>query len=102
MSLSNKNLHKLKTFIKGNNFVNNNSVENPCESNNSCNFDDPSKIFYSIIDKCDNINETSKEISLLKKSEDSFNNINSKKSYSSNNITIEDELYDEFNYLLEE
>ena len=32
------------------NFVNNNSVKNPCESNNACNFDDPSKIFYSIID----------------------------------------------------
>ena len=103
MSLSEENLGKLKTFIKENNFVNNNnSDKNLQESNNSSNVDDPSKIFYSIINNSDNLNETSKENPLLKKSEDSFRNINSRKSNYSNNLSIEDELYDEFNYLLDE
>ena len=103
MSLSEENLDKLKTFIKENNFVNNNnSDKNLQESNNSSNVDDPSKIFYSIIDNSDNLNETSKENPLLKKSEDSLRNINSRKSNYSNNLSIEDELYDEFNYLLDE
>ena len=104
MSLSEESLGKLKTFIKENNFDNNNRVKNPQESKSNCSpkVDDPSKIFYSIIDNCDNINETSKENLLLKKSEDSFHNINSKKTNYSNNLSIEDELYDEFNYLLDE
>ena len=103
MSLSEENLGKLKTFIKENNFVNNNnSDKNLQESNNSSNVDDPSKIFYSIINNSDNLNETSKENPLLKKSEDSFRNINSRKSNYLNNLSIEDELYDEFNYLLDE
>ena len=103
MSLSEENLDKLKTFIKENNFVNNNnSDKNLQESNNSSNVDDPSKIFYSIINNSDNLNETSKENPLLKKSEDSLRNINSRKSNYSNNLSIEDELYDEFNYLLDE
>ena len=41
--------------------------------------EDPSKIFYSIIDNSDNINETSDANQLLKKSEDVFHNINAKK-----------------------
>ena len=103
MSLSKKNLGKLKTFIKENNFVNNNnSSKNQQESNNISKVDDPSEIFYSIIDNSDNINETSKENPLLKKSEDIFRNINSRKTNYSYNLSIEDELYDEFNYLLDE
>ena len=103
MGLSKKNLKKLKTFIKENNFVNNNnSSKSLQESNNSSKVDDPSKIFYSIIDNTDNINETSKENQLLKKSEASYQNINSRKPNLSNNLSIEDELYDEFNYLLDE
>ena len=38
----------------------------------------------------------------LKKSEDSFYNINSRKTNCSKNLSIEEELYDEFNYLLDE
>ena len=103
MGLSKKNLGKLKTFIKESNLLNNdNSFENPQEPNNSPEVDDPSKIFYSIIDNSDNINETTKENPLLKKSEDSFHNLNSRKTNYSNNLSIEDELYDEFNYLLDE
>ena len=102
MSLSEENLGKLKTFVKENKFVNNNSIKNSQESNNSHKVDDPSKIFYSIIDNSDNINETSNENPLLKKSEDIFHNINYRKTNYSNNLSLEDELYDEFNYLLDE
>ena len=103
MGLSKNNLDKLSTFITKSNLVNNNnSCRNQLETNNSSNVDDPSKIFYSIIDNSDNINETTKENALLKKSEDSFHNIKSRKPNYSENLSIEDQLYDEFNYLLDE
>ena len=103
MGLSKKNLDNLGTFITESNLVsNNNSCRNQQETNNSSKVDDPSKIFYSIIDNSDNINETTKENALLKKSEDSFHNIKSRKPNYSENLSIEDQLYDEFNYLLDE
>ena len=102
MSLSKKNLGKLKTFKKENNFINNNLVEIFQESNSSPNVDEPSKIFYSIIDNSDDINETLKENPLLKRSEDIFHNLNSSKTSYPTNLSTEDELYDEFNYLLDE
>ncbi len=103
MGLSKKNSDKLSNFIIESNLVNNNnSCKNLQKPNNSSKVDDPSKIFYSIIDNSDNINETTKENPLLKKSEDSFHNFNSKKTNYSDNLSIEDELYDEFNYLLDE
>ena len=103
MGLSKKNLGKLNTFIKNNNLVsNNNSIEKPQESHKASNVEDPSKIFYSIIDNSNDINETSEENLFLKKSEDSFHNINSRKANYSKNLSIEEELYDEFNYLLDE
>ena len=103
MGLSKKNLNKLNTFNKESNFVNNNnSGKSLQESNNASKVDEPSKIFYSIIDNADNINETSRENQLLKKSEDCFHNINFRKSNHSNNLSIEDDLYDQFNYLLDE
>ena len=103
MGLSKKNLGKLNTFIKNNNLVsNNNSIEKPQESNNASKVEDPSKIFYSIIDNSDNINETSDANQLLKKSEDVFHSINSRKANKSVNLSTEEELYDEFNYLLDE
>ena len=79
MSLSKKNLGKLKTFIKENNFDDNNLLTNE-----------------------DDINETIKEHTLLKKSEDKLHNINPIKTNYPNNLSFEDELYDEFNYLLDE
>ena len=102
MSLSKKNLGKLKTYIKKNNLVNNNPAKNSKESNSNSKVDEPSNIFYSIIKNSDNLNETLKENPLLKKSEDIFYNIKSEKNNPSNNLSIEDELYDEFNYLLDE
>ena len=104
MTLSEENLDKLKTFVKENNFVNknNNSDKKPQEPYDSSLVDDPSKIFYSIIDNSNNLNDTSQANILLKKSEDSFHNINSIKTNCSSNLSIEDELYDEFNYLLDE
>ena len=89
MGLSKKNLNKLSTFIKERNLVNNNnSFRNDQEPNNSSKVDDPSKIFYSIIDNSDNINETTKENSLLKKSEDSYHNLNSRITNYSDNLSV--------------
>ncbi len=103
MGLSRKNLGKLNTFIKNNNLVSkNNLIEKPQESHKASNVEDPSKIFYSIIDNSDNINETLYSNQLLKNSEDVFHNINSKKNNTSENLSTEEELYDEFNYLLDE
>ena len=103
MGLSKKNLGKLNTFIKNNNLVSkNNPIKKPQESHNASKVEDPSKIFYSIIDNSDNINETSDANQLLKKSEDLFHNINSRKTNTSENLSTEEELYDEFNYLLDE
>ena len=103
MGLSKRNLGKLNTFIKRNNLVsNNNSTKIHKESNNFPKVKDPSEIFYSIIDNSKDINETSEENLFLKKSEDSFHNINSRKTNDSMNLSTEEELYDEFNYLLDE
>ena len=103
MGLSKRNLGKLNTFIKKNNLVNNNnSNKNHQEPNNFSKVEDPSEIFYSIIDNSNDLNETSEENLFLKKSEDSFHNINSRKANYSKNLTFEEELYDEFNYLLDE
>ena len=103
MGLSKKNLDKLSTFITESNLVNNRiSCKNPRELNNSSKVDHPSKIFYSIIDNSENINETTQENELLKKSEDCFHDLYSRKTNYSDNLSIEEELYDEFNYLLDE
>ena len=103
MGLSKKNLGKLNTFIKNNNLVSkNNSIEKPQESHKASKVEDPSKIFYSIIDNSNNINETLDSNQLLKNSEDVFHNINSRKTNTSENLSTEEELYDEFNYLLDE
>ena len=103
MGLSKKNLGKLNTFIKNYNLVSKNkSIKKPQESHKASNVEDPRKIFYSIIDNSDNINETSDTNQLLKKSEDVFHNTNSRKTNISENLSTEEELYDEFNYLLDE
>ena len=103
MGLSKKNLGKLNTFIKQNNLVSkNNSFEKPQESHKASKIEDPSKIFYSLIDNSENINETLDANQLLKESEDSLHNINSRKSNTSENLSTEEELYDEFNYLLDD
>ena len=97
MSLSKKNLDKLNKFKKNKNISNNdNLITNPL------NLEDPNKIFYSLIDNSESLEDTSNVNNLLRKSELNQININSIKAKSSKKLTTEEELYDEFNYLLDE
>ena len=110
MSLSKKNLDKLnklkkkkdldnesKTINNYTNITNNdNLITNPLNS------EDPNKIFYSLIDNSESLEETSNINNSLRESEINQINMNSKKDNFSKNLTAEEELYDEFNYLLDE
>ena len=110
MSLSKKNLDKLNKFKKYNNLNNdNNNISNYTKMpnnenspNNQLNSEDPNKIFYSLIDNSESLDETSNVNNSLKKSELNQINRNSTKANSSKKLTAEEELYDEFNYLLDE
>ena len=97
MSLSKKNLDKLNKFKKNKNLNNNNNL-----ITNPLNPEDPNKIFYSLIDNSESLEETSNINNSLRKSEINQNNMNSKKDNFSKKLTTEEELYDEFNYLLDE
>ena len=110
MSLSKKNLDKLNKFKKKktlnneskniNNYINitnnDNLITNPLNS------EDPNKIFYSLIDNSESLEETSNINNSLRKSEINQINMNSIKDNFSKKLTTEEELYDEFNYLLDE
>ena len=110
MSLSKKNLDKLNKFKKTKNLnnesknINNytNKTNNDNLITNPLNSEDPNKIFYSLIDNSKSLEETSNVNNSLRKSELNQININSKKDNFSNKLTAEEELYDEFNYLLDE
>ena len=109
MSLSKKNLDELNNFIKDenlSNYINRNDIKNSDKNNNrprkSSELEDPSEIFYSLIDNSKTLNETCKVNHLLRNSEKNFININSRENDYSKHLSKEDELYDEFNYLLEE
>ena len=109
MSLSKKNLDKLNNLIKNKNFVNESNISkiknldnNKNLPKNSPELQDPSEIFYSLIDNSETMTQTSEVNHLLRQSEEYYINTNSKESYFSKNLSTEDELYDEFNYLLEE
>ena len=110
MSLSKKNLDKLNKFKKNKNLNNeskniSNYTNIPNNDNlitNTLNAEDPNKIFYSLIDNSESLEETSNVNNSLRKSEINQININSKKDYFSKKLTTEEELYDEFNYLLDE
>ena len=109
MSLSKKNLDKLNTFIKKNdlpkdhNISNSkNTVEKHQRTKKPTKSEDPSKIFYSLIDNSESLSETSKISHLLRSSENDLINTNSKITNHSEPLTTEEELYDEFNYLLED
>ena len=110
MSLSKKNLDKLNKF-KINKNLNNESknINNYTNITNKGNLvtnppnsEDPNKIFYSLIDNSESLEETSNVNNLLRKSELNQINMNSRKANFSKKLTTEDELYDEFNYLLDE
>ena len=110
MSLWKKNLDKLNQFKKNKNLNNesknisnytnisnnDNSISNPLNS------EDPSKVFYSLIDNSESLEETSNVNNSLRKSEHDQINMNSRKADFSKKLTTEEELYDEFNYLLDE
>ena len=110
MSLSKKNLDVLKQLKKdknlnneSNNIINYTNIsKNDNLISNPLNSDDPNKIFYSLIDNSESLEETSNVNNSLRKSELNKINMNSKKHNFSNKLTTEEELYDEFNYLLDE
>ena len=110
MSLSKKNLDKLNKFKKKKNLnnesknINNymNITNNDNLITNSPNSEDTNKIFYSLIDNSEFLEETSNINNTLRKSELNQINMNSRKANFSKKLTTEEELYDEFNYLLDE
>ena len=110
MSLSKKNLDKLNKFKKKKNLnnesknINNytNITNNDNLISNPLNSEDPNKIFYSLIDNSESLEETSNINNSLRESEITQINMNSTKHNLSKKLTTEEELYDEFNYLLDE
>ncbi len=110
MSLSKKNLDKLNKFKKNRNLNNeskniSNSTNLPNNHNlitNPLNSEHPNNIFYSLIDNSESLEETSNVINSLRKNELNQINMNSRNANFSKKLTTEEELYDEFNYLLDE
>ena len=110
MSLSKRNLDKLNKYKKNKslnseskNISNHKNISNNDNLiSNSLNSKDPNKIFYSLIDNSESLEETSNVNNSLRKSELNQININSRKASLSKKLSIEEELYDEFNYLLDE
>ena len=110
MSLSKKNLDKLNKYKKNKslnseskNISNHTNISNNDNLvSNSFNSEDPNKIFYSLIDNSEFLEETSNVNNSLRESELNQINMNSRKAYFSKKLTTEEELYDEFNYLLDE
>ena len=110
MSLSKKNLDKLNKFKKNKNLNNDiNNLSNYTKvddhdnsTDNLLNSEDPNKIFYSLIDNSESLDKTSNVNHSLRKSELNQINMNSRKANFSKKLTTEEELYDEFNYLLDE
>ena len=110
MSLSKKNLDKLNKFKKNKNLNNEsknisnytNISNNDNLISNPLNSKDPNKIFYSLIDNSESLEETSSVNNSLRKIELNQIKINSKKANNFKKLTNEEEMYDEFNYLLDE
>jgi len=112
MSLSKKNLDKLNKYKKNknlNNDINNISNYTKIDNNDNSNkipfkSEDPKKIFYSLIDNSESLEETSNVNHSLRKSEINQINMNSRKANFSKKLTLttEEEMYDEFDYLLDE
>ena len=110
MSLSKKNLDKLNKFKKKKNLNNeSNNINNYTNLTNNDNLitnpfnsEDPNEIFYSLIENSESLEETSSVNNSLRKSELNQINKNSRKVNFSKKLTTEEELYYEFNYLLDE
>ena len=110
MSLSKKNLDKLNKFKKNKNLNDDsNNISNYTKipindnlTNNLLTSEDPNKIFYSLIDNSESLEVTSSVNNSLRKSELNDINKNPRKANFPKKLTTEEELYDEFNYLLDE
>ena len=110
MSLSKKNLDKLNKYKKNRNLNNDsNNISNYSKiykkdnaTKNQLKSEDPNKIFYSLIDNSEFLDETSNVNQSLRKSELNQIKIDSKKANNFKKLTTEEEMYDEFNYLLDE
>ena len=110
MSLSKKNLDKLNEYKKNRNLNNDsNYISNYTKiykkdnsTQNSLKSEDPNKIFYSLIDNSESLDETANVNQSLRKSELNQIKINSRKANDFKKLTTEEEMYDEFNYLLDE
>ena len=116
MPLSKKNLNQLKSFlIKEKTITQNISDKNSVSDSESLKKDqhidvnNPNQIFYSIIDNSQHLEDTVLSNNKLKKIEEKL--IKDKKYYPldkkinsqrNNQLSEEDLLYDEFNYLLDE
>ena len=115
MSFSKNNLDKLRSIQKKESFKNKISPQNldlsKINQTSSSNNDKPEELFYSIIDNSSSIEETMFVSPKLKNAEDNLskskinkyksNNVSSSTN-SNNELSEEELLYDEFNYLLEE
>ena len=105
-----KNLDKLNKFKKKKNLnneskdINNytNIINNDNLITNPPNSEDPNKIFYSLIDNSESLEETININNSLRKRELNQIDMKSRKANFSKKLTPEEELYDEFNYLLDE
>ena len=116
MPLSKKNLDQLKSFlIKENTIKQNISDKNSISDSKSIKKDhpievnNPNQIFYSIIDNSENLEDTILSNNKLKRIEEKL--VKQNKTYPldnqiysqrNNQLSEEDLLYDEFNYLLDE
>ena len=116
MALSKKNLDQLKSILNKENIIKHNipdksliSDSKSLEKDQPIDVNNPNQIFYSIIDNSEHLEDTVLNNNKLKKIEEKLikekkyssldNKIDSKRS---NQLSEEDLLYDEFNYLLDE
>ena len=116
MALSKKNLDQLKSILNKKNSIKNNisdkssiSDSNTLKKDPPAEVNNPNQIFYSIIDNSEHLKDTVLSNDNLKKMEENLikekrynlsdNKIDSQRN---NQLSEEDLLYDEFNYLLDE
>ena len=116
MPLSKKNLDQLKSLLNKENTIKHNtssknsfSGSNSLKKHNPLEVNNPNQIFYSIIDNSEHLEDTILSNSKLKKIEENLNKEQCRNSlydqiYSQRKkqLSEEDLLYDEFNYLLDE
>ena len=116
MALSKKNLNKLKSLLNKDNKIkstnseiNTNPGSNSLKNKNSIDVNNTNQIFYSIIDNSEYLEDTILSNNKLKnieekliKENDTYFIDNKIECHSNNQLSEEDLMYDEFNYLLDE